>query len=167
MKTQSRPWITKGILISIRKKVEIHSKSLKAKYRTRKEALNQEYKICKNLLINITKKSKENVHKQYFKDNKNNLINVWKRNKEKILIKIANKPHLNCLKIGEQYSTDSKKMAKHFNKYFGTITKNIVKRNTKIKKEIFRLFKKSKLNFISPKPCNRKRNKQYYCFSYC
>ena len=113
MKTQSRPWITKGILISIRKKVKIHSKSLKAKHQTRKEALNQEYKIYKNLLTNITKKSKENVHKQYFKDNKNNLINVWKRNKETILIKKTNKPHLNCLKIGKEYSTDSKKMAKH------------------------------------------------------
>ena len=28
MKTQSKPWITKGILTSIRKKVKIHSKSL-------------------------------------------------------------------------------------------------------------------------------------------
>ena len=139
MKTQSRPWITKGILISIRKKVEIHSKSLKAKYRKRKEALNQEYKICKNLLINITKKSKENVHKQYFKDNKNNLINVWKRNKEKILIKIANKPHLNCLKIGEQYSTDSKKTAKHFNKYFGTIAKKYSQKKHQNQKRNFQI----------------------------
>ena len=60
MKTQSKQWITKGILTSIRKKAKIHSKLLKAKDQTRKEALNQEYKIYKNLLTNITKKSKEN-----------------------------------------------------------------------------------------------------------
>ena len=87
MKKNSRPWITKGILISVRKKYKIHSKFLKAKDQTRKEALNQEYKTYKNLLTNITKKSKENYYKQYFKDNKNNLIKVWKGIKEIILIK--------------------------------------------------------------------------------
>ena len=135
MKTQSKQWITKGILTSIRKKAKIHSKLLKAKDQTRKEALNQEYKIYKNLLTNITKKSKENYQKQYFIDNKNNLINVWKGIKGIILIKKTNKPHLNCLKIRKEYSTDSKKMAKHFNKYFGTIAENIDKRTPKSKKK--------------------------------
>ena len=167
MKTQSKPWLKKGILTSIRKKDKIHSKSFKAKVQTRKEALKQEYKIYKNLLINITKKSKENYYKQCFKDNNNNLINVWKGIKEVILIKKTNKPHLNCLKIGEEYSTDSKKMAKHFNQYFGTISKNIDKRTPKSKKKISDYLKNQKFNFISPKPCNKKRNKQYYCFSKC
>ena len=36
MKANSRPWITKGILTSIRKKYKIHSKFLKAKDQTRK-----------------------------------------------------------------------------------------------------------------------------------
>ena len=67
MKTNSRPWITKGILTSIRKKYKIHSKFLKAKDQTRKEALNQECEMYKNLLTNITKKSQENYYKQYFK----------------------------------------------------------------------------------------------------
>ena len=95
--------ITKGILTSVRKKDEIHSKSLKAKDQTRKEVLNQGYKFYKNLLTNITKKSKNNYYKQYFKDNKNNLIKVII--KEIILIKKTNKPHLNYFKIGEEYST--------------------------------------------------------------
>ena len=109
MKTQSKPWITKGILTSIRKKAKIHSKLLEAKDQTRKEALNQEHKIYKNLLTNITKKSKENYYKQYFIDNQNNLISIWKGIKEIILIKKTNKAHLNCLKSGEEYSTDGKK----------------------------------------------------------
>ena len=87
MKKNSRPWITKGILISVRKKYKIHSKFLKAKDQTRKEALNQEYKTYKNLLTIINKKSKENYYKQYFKDNKNKIIKVWKGIKEIILIK--------------------------------------------------------------------------------
>ena len=67
---------SKRDLTSIRKKAKIHRKLLKAKDQTRKEALNQEYKIYNNLLTNITKKSKENCYKQNFMDNKNNLINV-------------------------------------------------------------------------------------------
>ena len=90
MKTNSRPWITKGILTSIRKKYKMHSKFLKAKDQTRKKALNQEYKTYKSLLIN-TKKSKENYYKQYFKDSKNNLTKVWKGIKEIILIKKTNR----------------------------------------------------------------------------
>ena len=108
LKTKSKPWITKGILISIINKVKIHSKSLKAKDQTRKEALNQEYKIYKNLLTNITKTSKENFYIKHFKDNKNNLKNVWEGIKEIILIKKkTNKPCLKCLKIGQEYSADS------------------------------------------------------------
>ena len=37
------------------------------------------------------------------------------------------------MKIGEEYSTDSEKMAKHFKKYFGTIAKNLDKRIPKSK----------------------------------
>ena len=37
MKANSRPWITKGILTSIRKKYKMHSKFLKAKDQTEKK----------------------------------------------------------------------------------------------------------------------------------
>ena len=135
IETKSKPWITKGILTSINKKYKIRSKSLKANDQNRKEALNQEYKMYKNILTNITKKSKENCYKQYFKDNKTNLINDWKGIKEIILIKKINKPYLNCLKIDEEYSTDNTKMTEHLDQCFSTIAKNIEKRTPKSKKK--------------------------------
>ena len=156
MKTQSKLWITKGILTFIRNKDKIHSKSLKAKDQTRKEALNQEYKICKNLLTNITKKGKENYYKQYFKDNRNNLINIWKGIQEAIFIKKTNKPHLNCLKIGEEYLTNSKKMAKHSSKYFSTIAKNIDKRTPKSKKTFSDYLKNQNLTSFLLSPVTEK-----------
>ena len=61
MKANSRSWITKGILTYIRKKYKKHSKFLKAKDQTTKEALNQEYKTYKSLLTDITKKAKETI----------------------------------------------------------------------------------------------------------
>ena len=38
MKRQSKPWITKRILTSVRKKVKIHSKSFKAKIKQGKKS---------------------------------------------------------------------------------------------------------------------------------
>ena len=70
MKTSSRPWITKGILTSIRKKYKIHSKFFNAKDQTRKEVLNQEYKMYKNLLTNITKKAKKTTTNNILKTTK-------------------------------------------------------------------------------------------------
>ena len=67
MKTNSRPWITKGIVASIRKKYKMHSKFLKAKDQARKKALNQEYKTYKNLLTNITKKAKKTTRVKILK----------------------------------------------------------------------------------------------------
>ena len=39
------------------------------------------------------------------------------------------------MKIRKEYSTDSKKITKHFNKYFGTIAKKLNKRTPKSKKK--------------------------------
>ena len=61
------------------------------------------------------------------------------------------------MKIGEEYSTDSKKMAKHFNKYFGTIAKNIYRQNnTKIKKGMYRLLKNQNLTLFLLSPATEK-----------
>ena len=104
MKTNSIRCITKGFLTSIRKKYKIHSKFVKAKDQKRKEALNQEYKMYKNLLTKITKKSQENYYKQNFKDNKNNLIKVWEGINEIILSFIYLIHYLNS--ITSSYETN-------------------------------------------------------------
>ena len=60
MKTNSRLWITKGILTSIRKKYKIHSKFLNAKDQTRKQALNHKItKYTKIFLQTLLKKQRK------------------------------------------------------------------------------------------------------------
>ena len=79
IKTKSKPWITTGILTSIRSKNKIYNKFWKAKDRKRKkDLLHQQFKNYRNILSNLTKKSKENYYKEYFQENKSNLIKVWK-----------------------------------------------------------------------------------------
>ena len=78
IKTKSKPWIKTGILTSIRNKNKIYNKFCKAKDQKQKDLLHQQFKNYRNILSNLTKKSKENYYKEYFQENKSNLIKVWK-----------------------------------------------------------------------------------------
>ena len=55
-------------------------------------------------------------------------------------------------------------MAKHFNKYFGIIVKNLDKRVPKSKKKFPDYLKNQNLTSFLLKSGNRKGNKQYYYF---
>ena len=86
-KAKSKPWIATDILTLIRNKNKTYNKFCKAKDQKRKDLLHQQFKNYRNILSNLTKKSKENYYKEYFQENKNNLIKVWKGIKDIILIK--------------------------------------------------------------------------------
>ena len=60
------------------------------------------------------------------------------------------------MKIGEEYSTDGKKMAEHFNEYFGTIAKNIDKRTPKSKKKFSDYLKNQNLPSFLLSPTTEK-----------
>ena len=60
------------------------------------------------------------------------------------------------MKIGEENSTDSKKMAKHFNKYFGTVGKNIDNRTPKSKKKFSDYLKNQNLTLFHLSPATEK-----------
>ena len=74
-------------MTSIGNKNKIYNKFCKAKAQKRKDLLHQQFKNYRNILSNLTKKSKENYYKEYFEENKKNLIKVWIKNKDIILIK--------------------------------------------------------------------------------
>ena len=60
------------------------------------------------------------------------------------------------MKIGEEYSTDSGKMAKYFNKYFDTIAKNLEKRIPKSKKKFSDYLKNQNLTSFLLSPVTEK-----------
>ena len=60
------------------------------------------------------------------------------------------------MKIGEEYSKDGKKMAKHSNKYFGTIAKNIDKITPKSKKKFSDYLKNQNLTSFLLSPVTEK-----------
>eukprot|EP00111_Clytia_hemisphaerica_P014232 TCONS_00041923-protein len=73
-----KPWVTTGLLKSIKTKDFLYKKFLKSKQQALKSIKHQNYKTYKNLLVKLLRKSKNNYYKNYFETHKSNLKLVWK-----------------------------------------------------------------------------------------
>ena len=89
-KTYKKPWITKGVLVSIKNKDKIYNKFCQEKDPERKRSLHETFKKYRNIITNLTRISKEKHYKKYFQKNKNNLCKTWQGIKQIILIKKTN-----------------------------------------------------------------------------
>ena len=66
LKTRSKPWLTSGILTSIKNKNKIYNKFCQAKEQTRKQHFHEKFKIYRNFLANLARRSKQNYYRKYF-----------------------------------------------------------------------------------------------------
>ena len=69
-----KPWITKGILTSIR----VKAKLFRTFKRTQKPQDYAKYKYYRDTINSLTRKSKKQYHKEYFIKHANNLKKTWK-----------------------------------------------------------------------------------------
>ena len=121
-----RPWITSGILKSIKTKDKLRRKFDRAKDPLRKTALENEYKKYKNQLEKILKTSKALYYQKFFENNKTNLYKTWNGIKEIININKKQKQHINSLTDdNNQIINNPKLIAEQLNKHFSNIAKAI------------------------------------------
>ena len=71
-KSLSKPWLTKGILQSIKQKNVLYRKFIRSKDLTERELLLQNFKIYKNKIHKLTRINKSDYYKHYFEEHKNN-----------------------------------------------------------------------------------------------
>ena len=76
-KSLSKPWLTKGILQSIRQKNVLYRKFIRTKDLTKRELLLQNFKFYKNTIHKLTRVNKSDYRKRYFKEHKNNFRKTW------------------------------------------------------------------------------------------
>ena len=81
-KKHNKPWITSGIATSIKKKNDLYKKFCQAKDSRNKEELHTLYKAYKNLITNLTRRSKESHFKNLFQENKQKSFKIWHGIKE-------------------------------------------------------------------------------------
>ena len=139
---KDKPWITKGLIASIKKKNVIHRKMCRTKNPVAKEELNIKYKMYKNKILKLTRLSKANHFNNYFSENKTNLLKVWQGIKSIINTKPSkNKQSITTLKVDENFISDKNDIAETMNKFFVNIPQKIESR-----------IKQSKNNFRSYLP---------------
>ena len=113
----NKPWITKGLLKSIKTKCNLYKKSLKYP-----SPLNiTKYKKYKNKLIHLLKTSKRNFYDTKFDNAKSNLKETWK-----ILNEIINKRKTrskmpSSFVHNDQQIIDPLEIANKFNEYFTNV----------------------------------------------
>ena len=116
-----KPWITIGILKSLRKRSKLHSRYLRAKDTERNELLYNRFKVYRNMIVTLIRKSKNNYFSKYFSDNVKNLRETWKGNKNIIQLKSNTNSLLTCIFDKGSSITDPSQMANTFNFYFSAI----------------------------------------------
>ena len=122
IKQSSKPWITYGIRTSIRVKNRLYKKYIK----TKSSYYHNKFKLYRNKLNHLVRKSKINYYNNYFNTNKTNIKNVWKGIKE-IIGSTRSNATLPSKFITENNIelTDCKDIANHFNEFFSNIGSNL------------------------------------------
>jgi len=118
IKQQSKPWITKGIITSIRIKNSFYRKFMKSK----SSYYYNKYKFYRNRVNRIVKISKTKYYNKFFDDSKTNIRKVWRGIRE---IVGSSKNHINIpskfITENNVEITDSRDIANHFNSFFSNV----------------------------------------------
>ena len=119
IKQLSKPWITKGLRVSIEVKNKFYRKYL----RNRSWYYHDKFKLyIRNKLNHLIKISKSSYYKKYFAENKFNLKNTWKGIKEIVGYKYGNSNIPSKIITADNVDlTNCKSIANAFNEFFANI----------------------------------------------
>ena len=117
-KLLSKPWITKGVCVAIKRKNKLYMNSKNAYYFSK-------YKFYRNKIKHLILLSKNSYYPNYFQNNSNNIKNIWQGIKQ--LITLSNKKFLipTTVEINSQKITNTIDIANAFNTYFANIGSNL------------------------------------------
>ena len=74
---ETKPWVTPGMVNSIRNKNKLYKIFFKEKNRKTKEYYEKHFKSYRNHISSLLRETKDSYYKQYFEDNQKNLRLVW------------------------------------------------------------------------------------------
>ena len=118
-----KPYITKGILTSIR-----HKNKLFKKYLEHNTAINEiNYKRFRNKTVNLIRKSEENYHRTLILDNNNNNRKLWKCFGKILNKKKVKHNRITSLVVDSTTTTNQKQIVEEFNSFFSNIGQKLAK----------------------------------------
>ena len=130
MRVQAKPWLTTGILNSIKRRDKLLGKYINAKDPTRRETLRNEYKILRNRITYIINVSKKTHYQRYFAENYNNIKKTWSGIKSIINIKNTASIQPTSMMINKSFKTNPVDISEGFNAYFSSIAEKLLPKHT-------------------------------------
>ena len=124
-KLSQKPWITTGILNSIKNKNRKYRKYQRAQDATKKHDLHNEFKTYRNKSDKVLKSGKSMHYQTFFEANKTNLRKTLQGTREVINVKKRHPQTISRLMINGNTLADPSKVTSHFNNHFSNIAKNV------------------------------------------
>ena len=125
LRLNSKHWLTRRRIISIKKKNIRYKTIIKAKSSTEKNILYNEFKHYRNLVTKLSRISKAKHYHHYFTDHKKNMLKTWEGIKLLVNINKRNNKTVTCLNVDEIEETDPFLISNHFNTFFSTSAQKI------------------------------------------
>ena len=125
-----KPWITHGILKSIKRKQKLYS----THYVKGNEIQKQFYKKYSNVLTKLKFAAKKLFYHNKFESSKNDAYKTWNTIKSLISTRKVESPTPNKLKLKNTFTANHATMAEEFNKYFSEIGKSLADKINNVNK---------------------------------
>jgi len=129
LKLKQNPWITPGILASMRTRDQLHKNFLKENILDKKEDLFNQYKKYRNMIISLIRKSKRKYYFDFFNKHNTNIKKTWEGIRQLVNINKNKSVSIKLLKNENNSDiTDNKEMANSFNNFFSNIGNSVEKK---------------------------------------
>ena len=125
IKTQSKPWITQGIIKSISKRNFFFRKFSKANNPITKSEYYRQYKLYRNVIVSLTRRSKNNYYSHFFSQHANNMLKVWEGVKQIIGSNSSNSNSSLSVRIDDSLTSDPLRVSNGFNDFFTSIADSV------------------------------------------
>ena len=132
LRLEAKPWITRGIIKSIKRRDKLLKKYINAKDPIRKDQLHTDYKRLRNEVVAIIRRSKKMHYQKYFTENASDIKKTWTGIKNVINISSKNTGMPAAMLIDKKNTSDPTKIAEGFNNYFSTIAEKLVPKTTPV-----------------------------------
>ena len=110
------PWMTKGILRSMKVRDQLLKRYLSAKSPQQKSYYHKQFKKYRNSIVSLCRSCKNSHYLSYFQENSNNIAKVWKGINSLLSRKISSPPPTTLL-INGKPETDPLVIVNTFNSY--------------------------------------------------
>ena len=125
LKLEAKPWITPGILNSIKRRDLLLNKFIKAPDGVLKNELHKQYKILRNKIVALLRLSKNNHYRTYFRSNSSDIKKTWKGIKSIINLRDASNNLPTSMLINNINESDPTKIAEGFNNHYASVAKKL------------------------------------------